>query len=260
MNLAIIGGTGLYRVDWLENRKELTVATRYGRAQLVQGTYAGNQVYFLNRHGVGHALPPHRVNYRANIWALQELGVQRIIATAAVGSLQETIHPGSWVLIDQFIDFTKSRPMTFYEGDGQGVVHVDVSNPYCPDLRHRLADHCRSLNIPFHDKGTYVCTEGPRFETPAEIRMFAQWGGDVVGMTGVPEIVLSREVGLCYAALAMVTNYAAGISATRLTHSEVVAVMNQNGERLSSFLQQVIASLGNEANCDCHVLPEVHGR
>lgn len=260
MRLGIIGGTGVYDPDILTDLREETVATPYGDAHVVIGRYRGEDVVFMNRHGAGHAFPPHRVNYRANVWALKALGVERVIATAAVGSLRRELGPGSMVLCDQFLDFTKSRPMTFYEGGEQGVVHVDVTNPYCPELRGLLEESGRAAGVHVKNGGVYVCTEGPRFESAAEIRMFAQLGGDVVGMTGVPEVVLARELGLCYSVVAMVVNLAAGLSPTPLTHSEVVEVMNRNVANLRRLIMDTLPRIpASRERCGCAVLPEVHG-
>lgn len=263
MRLAIIGGTGVYDPSLLSRVREERVETPYGPVTVLAGWYGGEggaEVGFLSRHGSGHSVPPHRVNYRANIWALKELGVEEILATAAVGSLRREIAPGSLVLTDQFLDFTKGRPSTYYEGEGQGVVHVDVSDPYCPRLRGLLARGAAELGFEVRQGGTYVCTEGPRFETPAEIRMLAQLGGDLVGMTGVPEVVLARELSLCYATVAMVTNHAAGIAERPLTHSEVVAVMNENIARLQALLGRMALLAGGERACRCGEPVEVHGR
>lgn len=261
MRLAVIGGTGVYDPTLLEGVREETIETPYGPALARFGRFAatGEDVAFLARHGSGHSVPPHRVNYRANVWALKQLGCERVLATAAVGSLAQDIPPGQFVLIDQFLDFTKGRPSTFYDGDRTGVAHVDVSEPYCPELRVLLAGAARDLDIPAREGGTYTCTEGPRFETPAEIRMLAQLGGHVVGMTGVPEVVLAREVSLCYATIAMVTNYAAGISPTPLTHSEVLGVMNANAARLRALLVRVLAAVPRERSCACGRPVEVYG-
>jgi 5'-methylthioadenosine phosphorylase len=247
---AIIGGTGVYQPDLLEDVRSQTIETPYGTVELQTGILAGKSVAFLARHGKGHAVPPHRVNYRANIWALKQLGVQQILATAAVGSLHDHLSPGELVIIDQFIDFTKQRPSTYFEG-GQGVVHIDMTDPYCGRLRGELLRAAGHLQIPVHAKGTYVCTEGPRFETPAEIRMFQTWGGDVVGMTSVPEVVLAREQEICYASVAMVTNYCSGISKHPLTHKEVMDVMKANIEHVRRIFFQVISASDGNRDCAC---------
>ncbi len=240
MDIAIIGGSGVYDPKMLDDLRTEVVGTPYGDVELVAGRFGGREVGFLARHGVGHAVPPHRVNYRANIWALKSRGVRRIIATAAVGSCNPKMVPGDFVLVSDFIDFTRQRPCTFFEGGPQGVVHTDFTEPYCPVIRRVLVQAAGELGIPRHDGGVYVCTEGPRFETPAEIRMFARLGGDLVGMTNVPEVVLAHEVGICYGLVAMVTNAAAGIAASHLSHAEVLEIMAQNGENLRRLAMRAL--------------------
>lgn len=220
--IAIIGGTGVYDPEILDDVREERVETPYGPVTVNLGRFEGLEVAFLARHGRGHQVPPHRVNYRANIYALALLGVERVIATNAVGSLRERYAPGHFVLPDQFLDFTHGRPATFFEGGEAGVYHVDVTEPYCPQVRRVLHETGRPLGLTVHDGAVYVCTQGPRFETPAEIRMFERLGGDLVGMTSVPEVVLAREAGLCYASVGMVTNYAAGLVDYPLSHEEVL--------------------------------------
>ncbi len=248
MDLAIIGGTGLYDPGVLEEPRSLVASTPFGTASLFVGRRGGREVAFLARHGTDHGVPPHRVNYRANIWALRQIGVRRIVATAAVGSLREALPPGHVVLVDQFLDFTRGRPSTFFD---TSVQHTDMTEPYCPGLRGLLANAAERAGVPATVGGTYVCTEGPRFETPAEIRMFAAMGGDVVGMTGVPEVVLAREAGLHYAAIAIVTNFAAGISPNPLTHEEVVGVMSQNADALRALCLDVAERVGEAGPCRC---------
>ncbi|WPD20269.1 S-methyl-5'-thioadenosine phosphorylase [Thermaerobacter composti] len=255
MRLAIIGGTGVYDPAILEDVREETVVTPYGRATVRIGTFRGLEVVFLARHGAGHTVPPHRINYRANIYALAALGVRRVVATAAVGSLRRALAPGHFVLVDQFLDFTKNRVATFFEGGEQGVVHVDVTEPYCPEIRARLAEAGAALGLAVTNGGVYVCTEGPRFETPAEIRMFERLGGDVVGMTSVPEVVLAREAGLCYATVAMVTNYAAGMAGQPLTHEEVLEVMAANGANLRRLILEALPGLAAAPTCRCAATP-----
>lgn len=251
MKAGIIGGTGFYDPGLLENEKEMMVATPFGDITLKSGYYHNIEVFFLPRHGEQHSVPPHLVNYRANIWALREAGVGVVLATAAVGSLNQEMQPGEIILVDQFLDFTKSRPITFYEGGEVGVLHVDVTNPYCTSVCQHLKETAGRLQIGVHSKGTYVCTEGPRYETAAEIRMFQMLGGDLVGMTSVPEVVLAREVGLCYATLALVTNYAAGISPNPLSHREVVEVMGKSQAVLRRLIFAAIESLPEQRSCTC---------
>lgn len=254
MKVAVIGGTGVYDPGWLQEAHTHEVLTPYGPALLTEGRLAsgGDQtVIFMNRHGIGHSVPPHRVNYRANLWALAEKGVKRVVATAAVGSLNLAMTPGSMILVDQFLDFTKSRPVTFFDGGDQGVVHSDVTEPYCPASRHRLEEAGHRAGVDLIRGGVYVTTEGPRFETSAEIRAYRILGGDVVGMTGVPEVVLARELGICYTTIALVTNFAAGLSPHALTHQEVVDVMAQHVTRLRDVMAQALGRLGEEYACTC---------
>lgn len=251
VRLAIIGGTGVYDPRILSGVHELQVNTPYGEVNVKVGDYRGRDVAFLARHGARHSVPPHLINYRANIWALKSLGVERIIGTAAVGSMNLEMKPGDFVFADQFIDFTKSRIATFFEGGEGGVVHTDFTEPYCPVIREILADAARELGIPSHSGGTYVCTDGPRFETPAEIRAFQRLGGDLVGMTNVPEVVLAREANICYGLVCMVTNYAAGISPDPLTHEEVVGVMAANSEKLRNLAMLSIERIPDERVCRC---------
>jgi 5'-methylthioadenosine phosphorylase len=248
VDLAIIGGTGLYDPGLLEEPRALVASTPFGTASLFVGRHAGREVAFLARHGTDHGVPPHRVNYRANIWALRQVGAKRIVATAAVGSLRQALPPGHLVMVDQFLDFTRSRASTFYDST---VRHTDMTTPYCPSLRGLLMAAAGRAGVAATAGGTYVCTEGPRFETPAEIRMFAAMGGDLVGMTGVPEVVLAREAGLHYATIAIVTNFAAGISPQPLTHEEVLEVMAANSAALRAVALDVVERLEELGPCGC---------
>jgi 5'-methylthioadenosine phosphorylase len=260
MNIAIIGGTGVYDPKILNNVREQVIPTPYGVVRFMSGEYAGKEIAFIPRHGSKHSIPPHLINYRANIWAMKKLGVKNIIATTAVGSLNLAMKPGNFVLIDQFLDFIKNRTTTFYEGGARGVVHVDVTTPYCPSIRAVLAETAAKLGITIHQQGTYVCTEGPRFETPAEIKMFAKFGGDVVGMTNVPEVILAREAEMCYATISMVTNFAAGISPQPLTHHEVLETMQANTENIKQLILATIKRLEPDTDCACqHALAEYGG-
>lgn len=252
IEVAVIGGTGVYDPGMLADITDEKVLTPYGEVEFKAGEYAGRRVAFIPRHGHRHSIPPHLINYRANIWAMKKIGVKFIIATTAVGSLQLDKKPGDFVLVDQFIDCTKSRVSTFYEGGERGVVHVDMTQPYCPDLRRILQAAAEELAIPVHKVGTYVCTEGPRFETAAEVRLYASWSGDVVGMTNVPECVLAREAEMCYATVSMVTNYGAGITENNLTHKEVLDTMAANGEKIKNLIMNAIAKLDSQhISCGC---------
>ncbi|MDQ0188575.1 S-methyl-5'-thioadenosine phosphorylase [Alicyclobacillus cycloheptanicus] len=252
---AIIGGTGVYDPALLESPQTIVVDTAYGSVELTVGTYLGRGIAFLPRHGRGHSVPPHRINYRANLMALKQMGVRQVLSTSAVGSLSEQVPPGSLVAVNDFLDFTKSRPTTFFEGNP--VVHVDMTDPYCHRLRGALQQTARAQGIELMEGGVYVCAEGPRFETPAEIRYYQSIGGAVVGMTNVPEVVLAKEAELCYATVCIVTNFAAGISPHPLTHEEVVAAMAANSHRVRQLFFDTIASLDTQRDCRCGTA--VHG-
>ncbi len=235
--LALIGGTGMSDLPGFVVERKRTLNTRHGEATVLEGHLGDIPLVFLPRHGEGHTLPPHRINYRANMLALQQCGVRRIVATAAVGSLNQAMKPGDFVLVSDFIDFTRERPLTIFDRPGE-VVHTDFTHAYCPELRHVLERTGEALNVPVHFGGTYLCADGPRYETPAEIRMFAQWGADVVGMTGVPEVVFAHELRMCYSSIAVVTNWAAGISPSRLSHEEVVEIMSSRRPVLLEWLSR----------------------
>ncbi len=255
--IGIIGGSGLYDPNILSDVREDVVKTPFGEARPFRGFYRGGEVAFLPRHGAGHTVPPHLVNYRANIWALRAIGADRILATAAVGSLRREMRPGDAVVIDQFLDFTKSRPLTFFDGGEHGVIHVDYTEPYCHEVRAALFGAAKDAGLRTHDGGCYACMEGPRFETPAEIRMLDKLGADVVGMTSVPEVTLAREAGICYATVCMVTNYAAGLAGQSLSHQEVLDLMAANALRLRQLLTGAIGRLAAERACRCGQGPEL---
>ena len=252
MRLGIIGGTGVYSLTATRGAVQETVATRYGKATVLPAEIASHEVVFLARHGVGHRTPPHRINFRANVAALRSLGCTAVIATSAVGSLHLDLPPGAFVVADQLLDLTKARPLTFYDGDDEhGVKHVDVTEPYCANVRRWLIEGAAQVGEACADGGTYLCLEGPRFETAAEIRLFAQWGADMVGMTGVPEAVLARELGLCYATLCLVTNFGAGLSSNPPSHREVQELMDQRLQVLESVLLAAVARAVDVPDCRC---------
>jgi 5'-methylthioadenosine phosphorylase len=228
--IAIIGGTGveLSTHSALYEARDETIETRWGKALVTRALLDNTEVLFLHRHadlvtGRRH-VPPHKINYRANIAALKKRGATAIFASTAVGSLREEWQPGAFVLLDQFIDGTTNRDKTFFD---ERAVHVDVTQPYCPRLREYLREAARRLNVELQDSGTYFCADGPRFETAGEIRLYKSWGADVVGMTGVPEVVLAREAEIAYAGVSVVTNLAAGISGEPLTQAEVLDAMGR---------------------------------
>jgi 5'-methylthioadenosine phosphorylase len=209
---AILGGSGLAKLSVLQNIRRQVMRTPYGEPSgaLTIGTLAGREVVFLARHGYGHTLPPHEINYRANIWALQQMGVRGVIAVASVGGIREDLGPGTLVVPHQIIDYTHSRKHTFFSGAEAAVVHVDFTQPYAPRMRALLLESARSCADSAVDGAVYACTQGPRLETAAEVEKIARDGGDVVGMTGMPEAALAREADLEYAALCVVVNHAAG--------------------------------------------------
>jgi 5'-methylthioadenosine phosphorylase len=252
VNLGIIGGSGFYEPGMLSEVYEKEVATPYGTITPLIGKLAnGSEVAFLARHGREHSSLPHQINYRANLWGLKALGVKRIIATTAVGSLDESLSPGMLAIIDQFLDFTKQRPLTFYEKGDVHKAHIDVTEPYCPDLRELLYKAAMKRNIQVRAGGCYVCSEGPRYETKAEVRMFQMLGGTVAGMTGVPEVVLARELGICYANISAITNFAAGISKTPLKHSEVVQIMAENQSKIRELITECLLGALERFHCSC---------
>ncbi len=210
--LAIIGGTGLTLLNSLRIDTRETVHTPWGEPSgpLIRGELGGAEVLFISRHGPGHTIPPHRVNYRANLWALREAGVCKIIAVAAVGGIQTALAPGRLVIPDQIIDYTWSRKHTCFEQDLNEVVHVDFSEPYCEELRSLLIRVSQELGLDALEAATYAATQGPRLETAAEIDRLERDGCTIVGMTGMPEAALARELGLCYATCAVIANHAAG--------------------------------------------------
>lgn len=210
--LAIIGGSGLTQLANLEVTRREIVRTPYGdpSGAITLGTIRGAAVAFLARHGYGHTIPPHKVNYRANIWALAQLEVKYIVGVAAVGGIRPDLLPGSLAIPDQIIDYTYGREFTYFAGGDRSVVHIDFTQPYCEPLRQRLLQAAGAAQEPILEGGTYAATQGPRLETAAEIDRLERDGADMVGMTGMPEAALARELGLCYAAVAVVVNYAAG--------------------------------------------------
>jgi 5'-methylthioadenosine phosphorylase len=234
----------------LRGAREVKVYTPFGDTsdKVTIGEFEGRKVAFIPRHGKGHRIPPHKVNYRANIWALKELGVSRIIAPSAVGSLQPEIEPGQMVFPDQFIDMTKRRESTFYDG-GQ-VAHVSLADPFCPEMRKAAISQGMAISLAFHDKGTYVCIEGPRFSTRAESALFKSWGAHVIGMTMVPEVNLAREKGMCYMTVAMVTDY--DVWADRpVSAQEVVETLRHNAEKVQGLLSSLVPALPKARGCSC---------
>ena len=248
--LGVFGGSGFY--SFLEGAEEVEVSTPYGKpsAPIVVGEVAGTLVAFLPRHGRDHELPPHAINYRANVWALKEIGVRRILGPCAFGALSRELDRGDFVVCDQFVDRTGGRADTFY--DGPETTHVSSAEPYCPDLRRLLVETARELDIPVRDGGTVVVTQGPRFSTRAESQSYGQAGWDVINMTAYPEGHLARELELCYANVSMVTDYDAGVAGEEpVSAAEVVRVFSENNERLRELLLAVIPKIGPQPEDVC---------
>jgi 5'-methylthioadenosine phosphorylase len=252
--VAIIGGTGLESLPADYTFEPFTVTTPFGDASLVRVAQGSDRFVFLSRHGAAHGLAPHQINYRANIAALAQIGVTRVLATNAVGSLRLDLLPGALVLFDDFIDFTRARPLTFWQDHPtapEGVVHTDFSTPYCPELRTVLEETAAGRNVDLLPRATYLCADGPRFESPAEIRMFAQWGGDVVGMTGLPEAIFAREAGLCYAGVGIVTNFGAGLTPHAVDHQAVLAAMATNVVVVRDLVMRAALNVPARRSCGC---------
>jgi 5'-methylthioadenosine phosphorylase len=248
--IGIIGGTGLYDPQLLKNVEEVTVETPYGAPSdaITVGELAGRYVAFLPRHGKKHTIRPTDVNSRANIFALKKLGVTKILAPSAVGSLKEDYKPGDVVFVDQFIDRTTKREQSFYTGNE--VCHISVAEPMCPEIRKTLIAIAKDMGIRAHDTGTYVCIEGPRFSTKAESKLFRSWDADVIGMTLVPECVLAREAELCYASISTVTDYDVWKDHV-VSADEVVATMKGSVEKVKRVILEAVSRLPKECACEC---------
>jgi 5'-methylthioadenosine phosphorylase len=250
--IGIIGGSGLYDIEGVHLREVRHILTPFGIPsdgyRFVD--FNGITAVFLPRHGSAHSIPPHKINYKANIWGFRELGVERIISIGASGGISPRMFPGTIVIPDQILDFTSGRDVTYYHGE-VGVIHIDFTEPYCPVLRESLSAAGRKKGIPVQDSGTYVCVNGPRLETRAEINAFSVLGGDIVGMTGMPEAVLAREAEICYAGVSVVTNFAAGVSGKKLTVAEVISGMNATVPALRALLQETFSIIPAERACLC---------
>lgn len=248
--IAIIGGTGVYDPEIVHDSKKIKVYTPYGAPSdlVTLGSFKGRSIAFIPRHGKDHQIPPYKINCRANIWALKELGVERIVASSAVGSLREDYAPGDFVITDQFIDRTKGRPDTFYEG-GQ-LCHISTADPVCPQLHDFFVGHVSKLRLRVHPTGTYVCVQGPRFSTRAESKLFRQWGADLVGMTIYPECVLAREAEICYVSLAMVTDYDVWAEKPVST-LEIIKTMQENSDNFKRLIMEALPEIPEERTCSC---------
>jgi 5'-methylthioadenosine phosphorylase len=248
--IGVIGGSGFYEL--LERGDEVAVETPFGAPSdaIVVGEVAGRRVAFLPRHGRDHRFPPHRIPYRANLWALRALGVRQVLAPSAVGSLTLAYQPGTLAVPDQLVDRTRSRQQTYY--DAGGAVHVPFADPYCPDGRAVVIAAARDVGWVPEESGTLVVIEGPRFSTRAESRWYAAQGWTLVGMTALPEAALARELALCYTTLALVTDTDAGVAEGEgVTQEEVFAEFGRNVARLRDLVFAAIAALPHERNCPC---------
>jgi 5'-methylthioadenosine phosphorylase len=251
--IGVLGGSGFY--EFLEHTRSIEVETPYGppAGPITIGTVGDRTVGFLPRHGVDHRFPPHKVPYRANLWAMKELGVTRVFGPCATGSLRREIPPGTLVVCDQAIDFTRGRTNTFF--DGPEAVHASLADPYCPTLREHLTKAAASQGIEHRDTGTMVVIEGPRYSTRAESKMFAQLGADVIGMTQFPEVTLARELGLCFGTVALATDYDVGVDGIPpVSHEQVLKVFGENIDKLRDLLFATIPEVPEERTCDCGAL------
>lgn len=249
MRKAIIGGTGIYGLG--EKVSSASVVTPYGTVAYDLIVYHNTEIVFLSRHGKTHHTPPHKINYLANMAALKALNVTHVLAICAVGSMNDHYEPGDLVIIKDFIDFTKNRIQTYFQGDDQGVAHVEMTDPYCKELRKTLYDRAERETLKIKGDAVYVCTEGPRFETASEIKMYKLLGGDVVGMTNVPESVLAKELGICYAAVGVITNWCTGIEGKAVMGHVIEASMKKNKEALSQLFLEILSGSLHQENCQC---------
>lgn len=251
--IGVFGGSGFYSL--IEGVRELKVETPYGAPSdvLALGEIAGRRVAFLPRHGKSHSLPPHMINYRANAWAMKELGVTRIIGPCAAGSLKAAVKPGDFVVCDQLVDRTTARKDTFY--DGPITTHVSFAYPYCPQIRSVALDVIKGDGIPVHDKGTVVTIQGPRFSTVAESRWFSSHGWEVVNMTQYPEAYLARELEMCYANISLITDYDVGLEGQPgiepVTHEAVIKIFEENNAKVRRVIFKMVESLPAERTCSC---------
>lgn len=251
--IGVIGGSGLYAMQGFQKAKTVTLETPFGQpsGDYVMGTLGGAEVVFLPRHGVGHVLNPSEINFRANIWGMKKLGVSAIISVSAVGSLKEEIKPGHMVVIDQFFDRTRLRPATFFE---KGIVaHVSFADPVCAQLRAVLVQAAKKSQATVHAKGTYVCMEGPQFSTRAESHWYRNsLGADVIGMTNLQEAKLAREAEICYATLALATDYDCWHEgAEAVTTEQIIAILGANVQMAQKIIATALDAITPDANCPC---------
>ena len=249
MNGAIIGGTGFYYAGDLLRTE--SVETPFGTVDVEIIRHGDSELGFLNRHGKGHSVPPHKVNYKANLKALEMLGIRHVLAGAAVGSCNPDFQNGDLILLTDLIDNTRGRSLTYFDGGESGVKHFDMSDPYCRNLRKRMSETAKDQPPGFKGEGVYCCSEGPRFETAAEVRMIRQWGGDVVGMTNVPEAQLAKELGLCYAAVSVVVNMATGMEQGAVDLEYGDGLIKASMQRLRKLLKDSLIAPLDQDHCGC---------
>jgi 5'-methylthioadenosine phosphorylase len=250
--VGVIGGSGLYQIEGLQHVRELDVSTPFGKPsdKFIQGLLGETELLFLPRHGRGHRWLPTEINFRANIFGMKKLGVERIISVSAVGSLQEKIAPGHVVIPNQFIDRTTQRPSTFF---GKGVVaHVSLADPFCKELSSELANAAKAAGATIHQSGTYLCMEGPQFSTRAESHLYRNWGADIIGMTNLQEAKLAREAEICFATLALATDYDCwNESAGDVEIDHVLAVLQQNVDLAKRTIREAIKNISDARTCGC---------
>lgn len=250
--IGIFGGTGIYDPGLLTESKEVVVDTPFGKTSdsITVGFYNGRRVAFMPRHGKKHTIPPHLINFRANIWAFKEMGIKRIIAPSAVGSLKEELKPGNVILPSQFIDFTKSRKTTFFEDEK--VIHISVADPFCPELQQSITESAKKMDLNLYHDATYVCIEGPRFSTRAESKFYKNViGADIIGMTLVPECQLAREAQMCYASISTVTDYDVWAEKP-VTAKEVLETLSKNVNITKKLLSVLLDIIPKQRGCSCH--------
>ncbi|MBI4167897.1 MAG: S-methyl-5'-thioadenosine phosphorylase [Candidatus Aenigmarchaeota archaeon] len=248
--IAIIGGTGFYNLNILENPRNVDVNTPYGRPSdaITIGEFNGLKIAFLPRHGKKHSIPPHKINFRANIWALKQLGAKRIITPDVVGSLQENIKPGDFLIPDQFIDLTNARNNTFY--DSGKVAHVSMAEPFCPELSRIAFESGKSLGYGMHKKGTVVVVQGPRFSSKAESRLYRSWNAQIINMEVSTECILAREAEICYAYVGMITDYDTFADKT-VNVTDVMGILEQNSNNANNLVKDAIPKIPQNRGCEC---------
>ena len=251
-DIGVFGGSGFY--EFLDNTKQISIKTPYGSPsdRITIGTIGNKKVAFLPRHGADHKIAPHKINYRANVWAMKSLGVKRVISPCAAGSLQKHVEPGSFVICDQFVNKTWGRYDTFFEGPQ--IKHISAADPYCPELRKLAIDTAKQNNIKVHETGTILVIQGPRFSTKAESKFYTDNGWEVINMTQYPEVYLVKEMGMCPLNISLITDYDAGlVSDTEpVSHEAVLKVFKENNEKLKKLLFTLIENIPDDRNhCNC---------